>query len=519
MVAVVEATRGVSIEEGAEVADQSALASDQLRSKVSGALRWSFMNSAFSRVGQLALGIVLARLIAPDQFGVYAAALVVINIILSISELGVSVALVRHTGDISSMAPTVTTLSLASGGVLAVVCFAGAPWFADALGAPEARGVIQLMSVAVLFAGASAVPGAILQREFRQDHKLFADTLSFVVNAGVAVALALNHFGPWALAWSRVAANITATVVMFVLTKERYGPGFDRAQARALLAFGLPLAGSSLLVFAVLNVDYIVVGAVLGPVSLGLYLMAFNLSSWPVGVVATTIRGVSMAGFSHLRDDPQKFRESFSNSLSILMALSIPACVWLAALGRPLVRFVYGDRWEAAAAALAILSILGALRVALELSYDYLAAAGRSTSILAIHVLWLIGLVPALAVGAHLDGIRGVGWGHVVTVALLVTPAYGWALHRIGVDVWSVLGVLARPVFGGAVMFVVATYAQRLVDGDPAKLMVGGTLSTVAYALVMWPIGRLALTRRAEHRTASVEASLATPAVQLAGRD
>lgn len=461
--------------------------------KIGSAVRWSAFNSLLQRVSQVAVSIVLARLIAPEQFGVFAVALVVLNIVLNISELGVSVALVRATGPIKHMAPTVTTISLASGAVLALLCFTGAPWFASALGAPEATGVIQLMSVALLIAGASAVPSALLQRGFRQDHKFIADTSGFAVGTAVAILLAVLGFGPWSLAWSRVATNATTAVIMFALTKERYRPGFDRTQARAVLAFGLPLAGSSLLIFGVMNVDYIVIGSMLGTLSLGLYTLAFNLSSWPVGAFSAPIRSVSLAAFSQLRDDPVRFQRSFSRALGLLALFTVPACVLLGALGEPLIRFVYGERWAAAAAPLALLVLVGALRVALELAYDYLASAGHSKAILTIHLLWLAALIPTLAVAAHLDGIRAVAAGHVVVVVLVVVPAYLVAFRPLGVRAAALASSLTRPVLGGLVMIAVAVTVQRLVDGDATQLLLGGLLSIAAYAAVMYPMRHEAL--------------------------
>lgn len=476
--------------------EAGAIPRSELRGRVTSALRWSFFNSVFIRVSQLALSILLARLIAPGQFGVYAAALVVINIILSISELGVSVSLVQHTGDISRMAPTVTTLAWGSSAVLAAVCFLGAPAFADALGAPEAAGVIRLMSLAVLMAGAAAVPGAILQRNFRQDHRMLAEVISFVVGLVVAIVLALMDYGPWALAWSRVATNVVAALVMIALTKERYLPGFDREQARAVLSFGLPLAGSSLLVFVVLNVDYMVVGNLLGAVALGYYLIAFNLSSWPVNAFSTTIRGVSLAAFSNLRSDEDEFRESFGAAFVALMALTIPACVLLASLAVPLLSVVYGTRWLPSAAPLAILSILGALRVGLELAYDYLAAAGRTRSILYVHMLWLAALVPALVIGARVGGLAGVGWGHVVVVCLVVTPAYLVALSRIGVTLRGSLRPMVRPLLGGAAMVAATVGIQRVVGSDFWVLAIGGTVSLALYGAIVYPMRRQIMLKR-----------------------
>lgn len=490
-----EATRDVS----APIADADAVdaaavdhadgaASDaELRTRVTGALRWSLANTIVTRAAQLGLGILLAHLLAPREFGVYAVALVVINITMSISELGASVALVRYEGDPGEIAPTVTTIAYASSGVLAAASFIAAPWFADAMGAPDATGVVRLLSLALLTSGLSAVPGAMLQREFRQDYKMLADTASFLISTLVVVVLALAGLGPWALAWSRLAANGTSAVLMTKLSSRRFRPGFDRGRAREILRFSIPLSAASLLVFAVMNVDYIVVGTVLGPTELGLYLIAFNLSSWPVTAFSSSIRSVSVAGFANLQGDRDRLRRGFSTSLSLLMTLSIPACVLLATFAAPLVRFMYGDRWFPAAAPLVVLSLVGILRIALELAYDCLAAIGRTVAIMAVHGLWLVALVPALVIGARRGGITGVAWAHLFTVTLVVVPAFAWALSAALLPVGSYVRGLVRPSLAGLAMVGVGVAVTSHVESDVVVLALGGTLSLATYVAIVLP--------------------------------
>jgi O-antigen/teichoic acid export membrane protein len=479
---------------GADTPGDTDESGNALRTRVSVALRWSFANTVATRAGQLALSVFLAHLLAPREFGVYAVALVVINITMSISELGASVALVRYEGEPRDIAPTVTTIAYASSGVLALMCFVGAPAFAAAMGTPEATGVVRLLSFALLTSGLSAVPGAMLQRDFRQDHKMLADTSSFVLSTAVVVILALAGFGPWALAWSRIVANTSSAAIMTALASQRFWPGFNRGRAREILKFSIPLSASSLLVFVVLNVDYIVIGAVLGPVQLGLYLIAFNLSSWPVSAFSSSIRSVSVAGFANLQGDRARLRTAFSSSLHLLMTLSIPACVLLAVFATPLVRFVYGDRWLPSALPLVVLSLVGVLRIAMELAYDCLAAVGHTTSILFVHLLWLAALIPALLIGAQHGGIVGVAWGHLIALGVIVVPAYIWALSAALLPLRSYAPGLVRPAVGGLVMVGVGVGIATLLSSDFAVLAVGGVVSVLGYAAIVVP-GRGGLLR------------------------
>jgi len=451
-------------------------------------LRWSFFSTVIGRAGSLLAGIVLARLLTPREFGMFAVAMVAFLGLTSFNELGVSLAIVRWPGDVARIAPTVTTLAIGASALLFAGCFVGAPWFASALGAPAATGVVRLMGVAVLIDGITAVPASLLQRTFRQDRRTIADLANLAVGGLVSIALAAYGFGAWSLAWGRIAGNSTSAVLLILLSPARTLPGFDAKEARELLAFGLPLAGASLLVFAVLNTDYIIVGGLLGPVALGFYLLAFNVSSWPVNIFSTPVRNVSLAGFSRLLGDQAALQSSFCRSLGWLMAVTLPVCVLLAVLATPLVRLIYGAKWVPAAAALTFLAILAAFRVALELAYDFLVAVGKSRALLWLQGLWLLALIPTLATGARLAGIRGVGAGHLAVALLVVTPAALWQLRRQGITGWELARNLARPTLAAALAGLTAAAVQAVVRSDVPDLALAGFLGGAVYAIAMRPM-------------------------------
>ncbi|HKE99800.1 MAG TPA: lipopolysaccharide biosynthesis protein [Actinomycetes bacterium] len=462
-----------------------------LGSLVRKGLSWSFLNTIIGRAGTVLVGIVLARLLSPEDYGVFAVALVALNALLAMNELGVSLAIVRWPGELERIAPTVTTLALAGSVGLYGLCFVAAPWLATAMGAPEATGVLRLLCAGVVIDGATAVPAALLTRTFRQGRRMVADFTSFGISTVLSIWLAVAGYGAWSLAWGRLAGNGVAAVLFVLLAPARFRPGFDAAQARRLLAFGLPLAGSSLLVFAMLNVDYVVVGSLLGPVALGFYLLAFNLSSWPVNVFSVAVRRVSLAGFSRLVEDPGRLRSSFARSLGLLMTATLPVCVLLGLMADPLVRFVYGDRWAPAAGALRWLALLSAARVAAELAYDLLVAVGRSRSTLWLQGAWTLALIPVLALGARLAGISGVAAGHAAVALLLVVPAFAVSLARVGIGPRALGAELTRPLLGSIVVAACCLVALALPSGPFLQLAVAGASGLGAYAaLVVFPLRR-----------------------------
>lgn len=459
--------------------------------KVSKALGLSLLNTAIGRLGTVLTGILLAHILTPADFGAFAVALVALTALLSINELGVSIVLVRWPGNPREIAPTVTTISIASSALLYVVCWFAAPAFAEQLGSPEAVGVVRLLCTSVLIDGATAAAAQFVNREFRQGARLVVDFSNLALSTGVTVALAVAGFGPVSLAVGRLVGNGLSALLLFRLVGLWPRPGFDRSKAGELIRAGLPLAGASLLVVAMLNVDYVIVGHVLGAVALGLYLQAFNLASWPVNMFSTVVRRVSLAAFARVQFDPEARQRVLAKLAGMLMAATLPVCALLGLLALPLVTTLYGQEWRGATGALEFLVILGAVRVACELAYDYLVALGHGRRTMWLQGLWFAALVVFLPIGAHVDGIRGVGIGHAAVAVLVVLPAFALAVRATGVPIGLLARSVARPVIGCALLVVVLLGVRWLTSPSFDRLLIGGVLGLAVYVPVVWPMRKL----------------------------
>ena len=230
-------------------------------------------------------------------------------------------------------------------------------------------------------------------------------------------------------------------------------------------------------------VDQFVVGSVIGPVALGFYVLAFNLSNWPVAVFSQPVRDVSPAAFARLQHDLPALRSAFVSSLGLLTAVTLPVCLVLTGAADPLITLVYGAAWAPAAAALGWLGLLAGLRIAFELVYDYFVVLGSTRVVFTVQLVWLIVLAPALYVGAQLGGIAGAAAAHVMVAVLVVLPLYLWELHRAGIAWRSLAGGVALPIGCGALVALVALAASRLIDFDALAVAVAGLAALVALGI------------------------------------
>ncbi len=455
-------------------------------------VRWSLINSLVIRIGTFLTGIVLARgLLTPRDWGLYAIGLTALAVLLSANELGVSLAVVRWDGEVRQFAPTVVTLSVAFSSVLYAALFAAAPTLARTLHAPDATPMLRVLGLSVVVDGITCVPMALLTRQFAKRTRMVIDFVNFLATTALTLALAVLGTGAMSFAWGSLAGHAVVVIGCAIAAPGMMRPGWNREQARRLLLFGLPLAGASLLVLAMLNVDSLVVGAALGPVQLGLYQIAFNVSSWPVRAVSEVARRVSFAGFSRVANAPEALARSFGRGLELLMAAAVPACVILTMLPKPLLHVIYGDKWITASGALRFLALLGLLRVSYELAYDCLVAVGKRKVLLLVQGWWLVALVPVLIYAARTRGIAGVGFGHMIVAGPLVAPLFVWALGRGGVPARVVLRSCARPFLGGLAMAGVCYAVGRLNFGYTATLLLAGMLASAVYVPFVWPLRTL----------------------------
>ncbi|MFE9933259.1 oligosaccharide flippase family protein [Streptomyces sp. NPDC005533] len=463
-------------------------AAPSLGRKVGSAAKWSLVNTVVMRLGNFVTGIILARFfLGPEAWGVYGIAQTVLLVLLSANELGVSLAIVRWEGDPRRFAPTVLTLSALSSGLLYVVLFAVAPAVAGVLGSPEAAGVLRVMCLCVVLDGLAQVPAGFLTREFAQGRRMAVDGLNFVLSTAVTLLLAIDGWGAMSFAWGSVVGNVAALIGCCLAAPGTLRFGWDREQAKALLRFGLPLAGASMLALGVVNVDTMVVGSALDALALGFYVLAFNISGWPVRIISEAARRVSFAGFSRLADSPQALAAGFGRALGVVMTATVPLCVLLAALAGPLVELIYGARWLPAARALPWLMALGLVRIGCELAYDCLVAIGRRRSLIGVQGLWLALLLPALVVGARTGGIVGVAQGHVLVAVAVVVPVFLLALHRGGIRLGTVARACAWPFLGGVAMTVVVLGLARHLGDGVLPLLAAGTAGTLVYGLCVLP--------------------------------
>jgi PST family polysaccharide transporter len=463
---------------------------DEIGRKAGRGLTWSLLGNVATRAGSFVIGLVLARLLAPEDFGIYAVAMAATAFVMHVNDAGIIAACVQWRGKLEDIAATAATIAVVSSVAVYGLFWFLAPAFATLAGTPAAAPVLRLLILVIVVDGVTAVRAAALMRNFEQDRLTKANLIGMAANAAVAIPLAFAGAGAYSFAGGQVVGSVVTGILVFAMARLPIRMDFDRDVAKALLKFGLPLAAGLGVESILLNADYVIVGNVLGAAALGYYLLAFNVSNWVPGLVGTAVRYVSVPSFSRLAEHKtQAVTAGVRRSVPLLVSAILPFAVVMATLASPLIEVLYGTRWEPAATVLRYLAVLMVVRILTSLVFDILTSLGATRSATVLTGAWAVALVPALWFGAHLDGIRGAAIVHGIVAVGVALPLAILLLRLAGVSLATVVPALVRPTVAAACSAsVILGLLVLLGDGDSiVQLVLAGGAGMVAYVAVVVP--------------------------------
>lgn len=460
-----------------------------LQQRVRGGAVWSAGTAMLLRLANIAVTAIMARILSPTDFGVFAIAATVFALFSTFSDMGTAAAIRRADMDLDQIAPTVVTMTLVSGLGLAALMAATADMTAAALGAPEAAGPIRVLALATAIGAPMAVPLAQLTREFRQRRIFTANAIAFVPANAAMLYLAVAGSGAMAFAWSRVVGQLVIGVVVIASVPRHYGPGFSRKWFGPLASFGIPLAAAHLLSQINLNIDYAFIARLLNPADVGLYLLAFNIAGWSGALITSAIDGVTVPAISRMSGDPPRLADAVTSALRFVSLLSFPIAAMTCALAAPLVIELYGGEYAGSGPALTGLSLYGAaFSIAFLLSH-VLVGIGRTRVLLVVQIVVVVALIPALWIGVTYAGIVGAALAHSFVIILVTVPVYVSVVLR---EMLLTLGRMWRavwpPALASALTGSAAWVAASQFEAPLAQLAIGGCVGVAVWLFLAWPM-------------------------------
>lgn len=454
--------------------------------------RWNIIEAILVQLSGVATTFVLARLLAPEDFGIIAIVGVVTGFFAILTQVGLSAALVQRKelapGELSTAFWTAVAL-----GVLVVLAgWALAGPIAASFDSPDAAPFLAVAPLALLFGLTATVPRAILLRALKFRTVSLIIISGSVVYAAVAIALAATtDLGVWSIIIAQVARRFFTLLATVATTRWRPRFVFDFALLKQDLGFTASYFTGQGGMYLVKNIDYWVVRRTTDDATLGVYYVAYVLPTILRQRISWAIGRIMLPVLSRIKNERARFATAYFNILRLLTMVTFPLLVGLATVTHVVVPVAFGPGWEGAIGPMTILALGAAIDSLWQASSTMLVTDGKPGI-----TVWIVGvrlavMVVGLIIAAQVGGLEAIAVA--VAAGALVSSIAGQAAvaRRIEAswsDFWSSIGPSLAPTvaMAGAVLGV-----RALVAGRDVANVVELILLTAVGAVVYLGIGFL----------------------------
>ena len=361
---------------------------------------------------------ILARYLSPADFGVVAAAMILINIVNIQGAFGVGNALIQIKDIEAKHVETALSLSVGWAVCLTALIYVGADAIAAFLSVPESADVLRWLSLGVFLRMISETPRAMLNRELRFRTIAVINLLSYILGyACVGVTMALSGHGYWAL----VAADITtagaAGLLCTLASRMPWRFSMHQGSARRLLRFGGHVTGASLLRQVAYHFDQFIIARSFGPAELGFYSRGQNTAFRPINALGLSIESVLYPLITPLQNDAQRLQGVFVRGFTIYAIFVLPIVGLVAILADEVILLLLGEGWERAALFVQLLALGMLCRTVTRLCGTVMKCRGKTGWIVLLEMEYAIVAGTFILVGS-LFGMEGLAVG--VSLAMLI---------------------------------------------------------------------------------------------------
>jgi O-antigen/teichoic acid export membrane protein len=389
-------------------------------------LLWAGLLRGVVRVLTLAKTVILARILTPFQFGVFGIASLILGLLEMLTETGVNVVLVQERKNIDKYINTAWVVSICRGILIFALIILFTPFITGFFDNTDAANILYLTSLIPLIRGFINPSIVKYQKnlEFNREFK-FRSILIFL-DVVVSVTIGFIYKTELALVAGMIFAAVAEVVMSFVLIKPKPSFEFDKSKLIEVINRGKWITGAKIFDYLFSHGDDIVVGKLLGSVSLGLYQQAYKISSLPIVEVAEVFQRVTFPYYSKYAVQKDKLLKTYLKTLRSTLLLILPFGILIYLFPEVIITTVLGPSWIQAAGALKILAIFGVVKTLVNSVFPLLLGIGRQDLVTYLTLIGVAGLSITIYPLIGKYGIEGAGLATIIGSLLMLPPAIYW---------------------------------------------------------------------------------------------
>lgn len=455
-------------------------------------IKWTSVSTFGRRILALLANIILARLLAPADFGLVAMAAVVLGFIDIFKDLGTGSALIQRKDVSEGLLSSIFWFNVGFGLFATAAAILCAPLIAYLYKEPRVIPILIGMSVSFLMSAVTIVHNCLLQRQMAFVTLAKIEVASAVVSYIVGIGAALLGHGVWSLVYQVVTNAAVFMVLIWFASAWRPRFMFVWVEVKSVMNYSLNLASFNVFYYFAQNVDNFLIGRYLGSEALGYYDLAYRLMTFPMQAISAVFGKVMLPYYARAQDDLARFRQGFMRSAGAIAFVTFPMMLGLLAVREHFVLALFGPQWTPVIMLLALFAPLAAIRSVATTTGSIYMAMGRADLQLHWGVFSSLFVICGLAIGLQW-GIVGVAAGFTIATLLLLYHTFAIPFRLIGMRVIDLVRGLEKTALCSLLMFaVIYSLDQVMPDGFTSGSLLCAYIAVGAasYIIFTWLFNR-----------------------------
>lgn len=453
-----------------------------LKVKALSGMLWTYSQNFGSQLISFLVSIVLARFILPEEFGLIGMITIFIGIGNVLFEGGLTSSLIRTKVLDKEDYSTVFFFNLIGSFLIYFVLFLIAPLIAKFYNQPMLINVIRVYGLTFIFSAFGTVQNTILTRELKFKKQAMISLPALILSSLIGLFMAIQQFGVWSLVVMALGNSLLTSFLLWISADWRPAFMFNRDKFYQHFHYGYKLTLSGVLDILFTNIYQIIIGRFYAASQVGYYTRANSLLMLPVGNISGALNRVIFPLFSQVQDDLPRFRNAYKQVMQMVLFVITPIIVLMGILAKPLVIFLFTERWLSVVPIFQILCFTGILYPIHLYNLLVLQVKGRSDLFLKLEILKKV--LQTLILGiSFLYGFYALLWGQLLFSAIALLINIHFAGRMLNYSIMQQLKDIA-PIFIYALIMCICTYIidNLLINQyNMIRLIVGSLVGALTY--------------------------------------
>ncbi len=448
---------------------------------------WNYLSFASGKLLNFVTTLILARLLAPEEFGVVAYCTIAIQYIDIINSAGIDSALIARREKLEEAANSAFIANIILGVVSFGTVWVTAPAIAAFFKEPQVTGLLRLLALALPISGFSLVPSALIWRGLKFRTKLIPDVARSFTKGLISIILALAGYGAWSLIWGQLAGELAGAILYWVLAGWRPTWKFEREAARDVATFGGHIILVEIAGQLRNNIDYIIVGRILGKTMLGIYTLAYRIPELAIRSFDRVVGGVSFPLLAQVQSNRETLKATYLGYIRYTSLFTFSIGAGIAIISAPFVHTFLSSDWQETALPMALIAIALAISSVGHIPGIFYKAIGRPDILNRLSMIKIPVILIIIWVATRW-GIVGVAYGQILFAVFAMVFDSIIVSQIIHFNIYETVKALIPASICTGSMALITTLAKSLFELDGLFgfimiLVIGGLSFIVALRL------------------------------------